>query len=63
MSFICGICARDSIIRNVAICAKRLKRTTAKSTLQSFVAQTTMSSEGTELDDNSVLAPGVTSKT
>ena len=35
-------------------------RTTAKSTLQSVVVHVTVSSEGIELDDNSVLARGVT---
>ena len=39
------------------------RTTTAKSTLQSAVVRVTMPSEGTESDDNTVLARGVTSKT
>ena len=56
------IAPKDKLITKVSA-SIRLTRTTAKSTLQSVVAQTTMSSEGIELKDNSVLAPGVISKT
>ena len=63
------LCKRPSVLcqvvmpRDETYGSRDQQRTTAKLTLQSVVAQVTMSSEGTELDDNSVLARGVTRET
>ena len=45
------------------ILSRDRSRTAAKSTLQSVAVRVTVPSEGTESDDNRVLARGVTSKT
>ena len=64
---IAAICARDSTIRSVAYCAKRLslskQRSRENNSKVNPVVQVTMSSEGTERDDSSVLARGVTRET
>ena len=61
------LCKRPSVAyyakRTELIVSRDQRRTTAKSTLQSAVVRVTMPSEGTESDDNTVLARGVTSKT
>ena len=52
------LCKRPELI-----VSRDQRRTTAKSTFAKCVVHIKMSSEGIELDDNSVLARAVTSKT
>ena len=56
------IVPRDKLITKVSA-SIRPKENNSKVNQAKCVVQITVSPEGTELDDNSVLAPGVTSKT